>query len=187
MYDYKIIDTDYYFLVLMDRYFLSSGSNNTNKATKLLNTMAGIIDPANKGLTYARLALINAGEIMAIARQYAAPGNQIIGNLAHLKADQIVGEWRDSTYGIGGGRVPLDVKHRPDARRSPFYLRPLISRHAIAAEAKVYDTKGRRPCCGQRARAGRKARAICRCRRRFHRKRKSLGGYGVAGGTYNER
>jgi hypothetical protein len=27
----------------------------------------------------------------------------------HLKEGQIVGEWRDSTYGIGGGRIPFDV------------------------------------------------------------------------------
>lgn len=27
----------------------------------------------------------------------------------HLKDGQIVGEWRDSTYGIGGGRIPFDV------------------------------------------------------------------------------
>jgi hypothetical protein len=27
----------------------------------------------------------------------------------HLKEGQIVGEWRDSTYGLGGGRIPFDV------------------------------------------------------------------------------
>lgn len=37
---------------------------------------------------------------MGIAGRFAAPGNQTINNLAHLKADQIVGEWRDSTYGM---------------------------------------------------------------------------------------
>lgn len=36
---------------------------------------------------------------MGIARTFAAEGNQTIDNLAHIKADQIVGEWRDSTYG----------------------------------------------------------------------------------------
>lgn len=30
-------------------------------------------------------------------------------NLIHLRDDQIVGEWRDSTYGIGGARIPYDV------------------------------------------------------------------------------
>lgn len=56
-------------------------------------------DPANKGLTYADLALINAEKIMSIAARFAAPGNQTIENLDHLKEGQIVGEWRDSTYG----------------------------------------------------------------------------------------
>ena len=30
-------------------------------------------------------------------------------NLIHLKPNEIVGEWRDSTYGIGGGKIPFDV------------------------------------------------------------------------------
>ena len=36
---------------------------------------------------------------MGIAGRFAAKGNQTVENLAQLKADQIVGEWRDSTYG----------------------------------------------------------------------------------------
>lgn len=30
-------------------------------------------------------------------------------NLIHLKPNEIVGEWRDSTYGLGGGKIPFDV------------------------------------------------------------------------------
>ena len=63
------------------------------------STPAGSSDPANKNLTYSQLALLNAEKIMGIASRFAADGNQTIENLAHLKADQIVGEWRDSTYG----------------------------------------------------------------------------------------
>lgn len=38
----------------------------------------------------------------------------------HLKPNEIVGEWRDSTYGIGGGRIPFDVNSAlvPAALRS---------------------------------------------------------------------
>ena len=36
-------------------------------------------------------------------------GNQTIDNLIRLKPNEIVGEWRDSTYGIGGGKIPFDV------------------------------------------------------------------------------
>jgi hypothetical protein len=46
---------------------------------------------------------------MSIAAPFAAPGNQTIDNLIHLREGQIVGEWRDSTYGIGGARIPYDV------------------------------------------------------------------------------
>lgn len=60
---------------------------------------AGSINPANRDLSYGQLALIGAEKLMGIAGRFAAPGNQTIENLAHLKADQIVGEWRDSTYG----------------------------------------------------------------------------------------
>lgn len=63
------------------------------------STHAGMTDPANQGMTYSDLALINAEKIMRIAAPFAAPGNQTIENLAHLKEGQIVGEWRDSTYG----------------------------------------------------------------------------------------
>ena len=63
-------------------------------------TEAGTINPTNKNLTWGQLALINAEKIMAVADRFAAEGNQNMENLAHLKEDQIVGQWRDSTYGI---------------------------------------------------------------------------------------
>jgi hypothetical protein len=46
---------------------------------------------------------------MTTSAPFAAAENQTIDNLIHLKDGQIVGEWRDSTYGIGGGRIPFDV------------------------------------------------------------------------------
>ena len=44
---------------------------------------------------------------MSLATPFAT--NQTLDNLIQLRADQIVGEWRDSTYGIGGARIPYDV------------------------------------------------------------------------------
>ncbi|KAL8691257.1 MAG: hypothetical protein Q9218_003478 [Villophora microphyllina] len=108
IYDYKMIDSDYYLPILMDRYFLQ-GTNNTSKAKDFLRTSAGMLNPTNKNLTWGDLALVNAEKIMEIAARFASEGNQTIENLARLKDDQIVGEWRDSTYGIGGGRIPFDV------------------------------------------------------------------------------
>jgi hypothetical protein len=70
--------------------------------------MASIF-PDNSNLTYGDLGRINAEKIMNGSAAFAAPGNQTMDNLIHLKDGQIVGEWRDSTYGIGGGRIPYDV------------------------------------------------------------------------------
>ena len=97
-YNYVMIDSDYYLPVLMDRYFLQTGTG-MSRVQPFLSTPAGSINPANSGLSYSQIALINAKKIMGIAAQFAAPGNQTIQNLAHLKSGQIVGQWRDSTYG----------------------------------------------------------------------------------------
>ena len=65
--------------------------------------------PENSNLTYADLALINAEKIVSSSAPFAATGNQTKDNLIHLKDGQIVGDWRDSTYGIGGARIPYNV------------------------------------------------------------------------------
>ena len=71
------------------------------------STTAGRINPNNTNLTYGQLAQTNAEKLMTIASQYAAAGNQTPSNLAHLRADQIVGQWRDSTYGEFLIRFPV--------------------------------------------------------------------------------
>ncbi len=60
-------------------------------------------------MTYRDLARISANKIVTTSAPFAAPENQNRDNLIHLKSGEIVGEWRDSTYGIGGGRIPFDV------------------------------------------------------------------------------
>lgn len=105
--DYKMIDSDYYLPVLMERYFIQN-ANGSSRASDFLGTMASLF-PSNSNLTYKQLAQINAKKIVTLAAPFAAPNNQTTNNLMHLKDNQIVGEWRDSTYGIGGGRIPFDV------------------------------------------------------------------------------
>lgn len=100
---YPMIDTDYYLPVLMAQYF----NNNPSRVAPLLSRKAGSIDVQNRNLTYANLTLINAGKIMNQTAAFAK--NKTVANLIHLKPDEIVGQWRDSTYGIGGGRIPFDV------------------------------------------------------------------------------
>jgi hypothetical protein len=107
---YPMIDTDYYLPILMERYFAQS-SVGPSRLEPFLARKAGSIeiDVLNKGLNYGNLTLFNAEKIMRLAAPFAAKGGQTMANLRHLKADQIVGQWRDSTYGIGGGRIPFDV------------------------------------------------------------------------------
>jgi hypothetical protein len=104
--DYKMVDTDYYLPVLMQNYFVNS-TVGQGRAKAFLATQASN-DFGNGNLTYAELARISAEKIMKITAPFAAPGGQTKGNMIHLK-DEIVGQWRDSTYGIGGGRIPYDV------------------------------------------------------------------------------
>jgi hypothetical protein len=106
-YDYKMVDSDYYLPIVMENYFVLTAAGQ-ERSQAFFNTQATVA-PGNEGLTYAELALINAEKIMNTSAPFAADGGQIKDNLIHLKEGQIVGEWRDSTYGIGGGRIPYDV------------------------------------------------------------------------------
>ena len=106
-YDYKMVDTDFFLPVVMKTYFVDNPTGKT-RASPFFSTKA-TTDPSNANLTYADLALISAEKIMTSTAPFAGPGGQIKSNLIHLKEGEIVGEWRDSTYGLGGGRIPYDV------------------------------------------------------------------------------
>ncbi|KAJ5938884.1 hypothetical protein N7466_002018 [Penicillium verhagenii] len=101
-----MVDPDYYLPVLMQRYFLENPTGQA-RASAFFNTTAGSINAANQNLTWGQLALINAERIMRLTGPFAE--NQTKDNLIHLKDGQIVGQWRDSEFGIGGGRIPFDV------------------------------------------------------------------------------
>jgi hypothetical protein len=64
------------------------------------STSAGLINAENQNLTWGQLSLINAERIMRLARPFAE--KQTKENLIHLKDGQVVGEWRDSEYGMSG-------------------------------------------------------------------------------------
>jgi len=106
-YDYKMIDSDYYLPIVMKNYFVHT-TVGRNRSQAFFSTKASV-DPQNEGLTYTDLALITAKKIMNTSAPFAAKGGQVKDNLIHLKEGQVVGQWRDSTYGIGGGRIPYDV------------------------------------------------------------------------------
>ncbi|KAF7183731.1 hypothetical protein CNMCM7691_004081 [Aspergillus felis] len=104
--DYKMVDTDFYLAPLMQSYFLNNPVGRT-RWQAFSSTPAGAINAANKNHTWGQLALRTAEKIMSQAALFA--NNPCKENLVHLKPGQIVGEWRDSTYGIGGGQIPYDV------------------------------------------------------------------------------
>ncbi|KAH8170089.1 carbohydrate binding domain-containing protein [Sarocladium implicatum] len=107
LYDYKMIDTDYFVPIILARYFIDNEVGR--KRAKHFLKQTATVDPDNFGLTYAELALRNAEKIMYETALFAAEGGQKKEHLIHLKDGELVGEWRDSTYGIGGGRIPYDV------------------------------------------------------------------------------
>jgi len=106
-YDYKMVDSDYYLPIVMQNYFVQTETGR-GRLDAFFSKQATVA-PDNNGLSYADLALSNAEKIMNSSAPFAGVGGQTKDNLIHLKEGQVVGEWRDSTYGIGGGRIPFDV------------------------------------------------------------------------------
>ncbi|KJX96857.1 hypothetical protein TI39_contig597g00019 [Zymoseptoria brevis] len=104
---YLMVDTDFFLAPLMENYFLKTDTGRTRKDAFF--AIKATLDFENEGMTYGELALISAEAIMTNTAPFAQSGGQIKENLIHLKDGEIVGQWRDSTYGIGGGRIPYDV------------------------------------------------------------------------------
>ncbi|KAF2172082.1 carbohydrate-binding module family 52 protein [Zasmidium cellare ATCC 36951] len=104
---YQMVDTDYYLAPLMENYFLKTETGRSRREAFFATNSS--LDFGNMGLTYGELALINAEAVVKNSAPFAQSGGQTKDNLIHLEEDQLVGEWRDSTYGIGGGRIPYDV------------------------------------------------------------------------------
>ncbi|RGP76871.1 hypothetical protein FLONG3_4954 [Fusarium longipes] len=100
---YPMIDTDFFLPVLMDRYF----SALPERVNSLLGTKAGQVDVENRNLTWGRLSYINAQKIMNITKAFEE--EQAVKNLIQLKQGELVGQWRDSSYGLANGRIPFDV------------------------------------------------------------------------------
>ncbi|KAJ4128216.1 hypothetical protein NW768_008504 [Fusarium equiseti] len=100
---YPMIDTDFFLPVLMERYF----SALPDRIKPLLSTEAGDVDVANRNVTWGGLSYINAQKIMNITRAFEK--EQDVKNLIQLKKGELVGQWRDSTYGLANGRIPFDV------------------------------------------------------------------------------
>ncbi|KAI7195887.1 hypothetical protein KC363_g1203 [Hortaea werneckii] len=104
---YIMIDSDYFLMPVMQNYFLATETGRRRREAFFATKTS--LNFGNRGTTYGELSRINAERVMRIAGPFAQPDGQTEENLVHLKEGEVVGEWRDSTYGIGGGRVPYDV------------------------------------------------------------------------------
>lgn len=120
--DYSMVDTDYFVPILIHSHFVSYGAG-LDRLKALLSTPAGKVDAKNTGLTWGDLFTLLAGKIMEVTAPFASPGGQTRENMIHLKPGFDTGVWRDSVYGLGGGRIPFDV----NVALAPAALRSIAS------------------------------------------------------------
>ena len=103
VYDYKMIDEDYLLAPVAAQWLLQSGEQT--RATAFLAAPVG--GPLERHGTRGAALVHNLRYVVQSAQAFAqAPA---IANLIGLKPGQIVGDWRDSGTGLGGGRYPYDV------------------------------------------------------------------------------
>ncbi|KAI8936623.1 hypothetical protein NX059_007022 [Plenodomus lindquistii] len=103
--NYKMVDTDFFLPIAMQRYFLNTDSGQQVSSEFFKTTATFLI--GNAGMTYADLAQLTAERIMQLAAPFAVDPSR--ANLIRLMDGELVGEWRDSNDGLGGGRIPYDV------------------------------------------------------------------------------
>ncbi|KAM4067637.1 putative lipoprotein [Hirsutella rhossiliensis] len=100
---YPMIDTDFLLPILMNRYFQALPA----RIRPLLGTKAGSVNIENRNLSWGDLSYTTARKIMNLTAAFEH--NQTVANLVHLKDGEVVGQWRDSTYGLANARIPFDV------------------------------------------------------------------------------
>jgi glycogen debranching enzyme len=99
-YDYKMIDGDYMLAPIMAAWLIDDPRGAARAAAYLAQT-------ESNGQTNGSRFVTNLLRVANTARAFTQ--QSIASNLIHLRAGQIVGNWRDSTDGLGGGVYPYDV------------------------------------------------------------------------------
>ena len=140
--DYSMVDTDYFVPILLHSHFVNFGAG-LDRLEALLSTPAGKVDPKNEGLTWGDLFILLAQKIMEQTAPFASPGGQTRENLIHLKPGHETGAWRDSVYGLGGGRIPFDVNVAlaPAALRSISSLSKEFGSSVVGDHAEDWSTR----------------------------------------------
>ncbi|KAI1137713.1 carbohydrate-binding module family 52 protein [Hypoxylon sp. FL0543] len=103
--DYKMVDTDFFLLIAINEYFVNTAAGPSRR-DPFLSRNASFLS-ANRGFTYGDLASATAEKIMRVTAAFEQ--SPVRENLIHLNGGQTVGQWRDSSNGLGGGRIPYDV------------------------------------------------------------------------------
>jgi hypothetical protein len=137
--DYSMVDTDYFVPILIHSHFVAYGAG-LDRLQALFSTPAGKVDPKNKGLTWGDLFGLLCQKIVDQTAPFASPGGQTRDNMIHLKPGHETGAWRDSVYGLGGGRIPFDVNVAlaPAALRSISSLAKEFGSNIFADHAADY-------------------------------------------------
>lgn len=99
-YDYKMIDGDYMLAPIMAAWLIDDPRGAARAA-------AFLAQPESNGQTNGSRFVTNLLRVANTARAFTQASTA--ANLIHLRAGQIVGNWRDSTDGLGGGVYPYDV------------------------------------------------------------------------------
>ncbi|MDY0745134.1 hypothetical protein SNE35_11470 [Paucibacter sp. R3-3] len=100
MYDYKMVDDDFMLLPVLAAYLIESPEGRAR-------AQAYLDRRDRQGIAYGELVMRNASAVMAKSQPFFKDPRW--SNLVALKPGEVVGDWRDSSDGLGGGRYPYSV------------------------------------------------------------------------------
>lgn len=136
-YDYKMIDGDYLLAPIMEDWLIEDPRGQARAA-------AYLAQKGDDGVTNGSRFVANLLRVARTAQPFAQQA--LAANLIRLRPGEIVGNWRDSTDGIGGGVYPYDVNVAlvPAALRatSNFLARGLLDPYLSADQRAVLASAG---------------------------------------------
>ncbi|NHV31973.1 hypothetical protein [Burkholderia sp. D-99] len=99
-YDYKMIDSDYLLAPIAAAWLIDDTRGQARAAAYLAQR-------GSDGQTNGSRLVVNLLHVATTAQAFTQQPS--VANLIHLRPGEIVGNWRDSTDGLGGGVYPYDV------------------------------------------------------------------------------
>ena len=108
VYDYEMIDEDFLLAPVASAWLLDSGHGRSRVRPRAPAFLATAISTAD-GRRSTRGAEFLRNLRYAVERASGFAAHPAVRNLIGLKPGLDVGDWRDSEWGLGGGRYPYDV------------------------------------------------------------------------------